>query len=194
MSFWDCGEFIACSFILGVPHPPGSPLFLLLGKVFSLLPTDSIVRGLGVFPDFTDLAFRANLMSPIAGAFSALFCYLITLRLIKGWKGRLARENETWSAHAGAVVGSLIFAFADSNWFNAVEAEVYAYAIFLMMLALYLGLRWADTIGKPSHMPLTLFLAYLMGLSSGLHPPVPARDAQHRAPGALQLREGRRSG
>ena len=69
----------------------------------------------------------------------------------------------------GATVGTLIFALADSNWFNAVEAEVYAYAILLMMGALYLGLVWADTIGKPIHFSLTLFLAYLMGLSSGLH-------------------------
>ena len=169
MSFWDCGEFIACAYTLAVPHPPGSPLFLVLGKVFSLLPTDAIVRGIGLFPDYTDTAFRVNLMSPLAGALSAVFAYLVILHLINGWKGRMARKDETWSAHAGAVVGAFIFALAESNWFNAVEAEVYAYAIFLMMLALYLGLRWADTIGKPQHLSLTLFLAYLVGLSSGLH-------------------------
>ena len=108
-------------------------------------------------------------MSPLTGALSALFAYLIILRLIKGWRGSLGNPGETWSAHVGAVVGTFIFALADSNWFNAVEAEVYAYAIFLMMLALYLGLLWADTVGKPYHLSLTLFLVYVMGLSSGVH-------------------------
>ena len=63
-SFWDCGEFIACSVTLGVPHPPGTPLFLLLGNVFSNLPT------------FDDIGARVNLMSPIASAFSVMFLYL----------------------------------------------------------------------------------------------------------------------
>jgi|GEM_PF-41540 len=168
-SFWDCGEFIACSFILGVPHPPGSPLFIMLGRVFSLAPLENWLKAMRLVPPFADYAVRVNIMSPIAGALSALFCYLIILRLIRGWEGPLAKTKERWSDHFGAVVGTLIFALADSNWFNAVEAEVYAYAIFLMMLALYLGLLWADTVGKPIHLSLALFLAYLMGLASGLH-------------------------
>ena len=166
MSLWDCGEYIASAFTFGVVHPPGSPLFLLLGRLFSMLPLEVPAKALGLFPEFTDGAFRVNLMSPIAAALSALFAYLIILRLIRG---NSENGSDGWSEHVGAAVGTLIYAFADSNWFNAVEAEVYAYAILLMMMALYLGLRWTDTIGKPKHLSLTLFLAYLIGLASGLH-------------------------
>mgnify|MGYP000269361591 CR=1 FL=1 len=70
-SFWDCGEFIATSFTMGVPHPPGSPLYLLLGNVFSQIPT------------FTDVGARVNIMSPLASAFSVMFLYLITVYLIE---------------------------------------------------------------------------------------------------------------
>lgn len=168
-SFWDCGEFIACSFTLGIPHPPGSPLFIMLGRVFSMFPIEGFLKAWGWLPEYADGAARVNIMSPLAGALSALFCYLVILRLIRGWQGPLGTVKERWSDHVGAVAGTLIFALADSNWFNAVEGEVYAYAIFLMMLALYLGLVWADSIGKPIHLPLALFLAYLMGLASGLH-------------------------
>ena len=70
-SFWDCGEFIATSVILGVPHPPGAPLYLLLGNIFSSLPT------------FTDIGDRVNLISPIASAFSVMFLYFIIVYLIE---------------------------------------------------------------------------------------------------------------
>ncbi len=172
-SFWDTGEFIASAYTLGVPHPPGSPLFNLLGRLFSMVPIEAPLKAVGLLPDFADIAARVNIMSPLAGAFSALFCYLIILRLIGGWRGELRRDagdgRADWTAQVGAVVGTFIFALADSNWFNAVEAEVYAYAIFLMMLALWLGLKWADSVGKPEHMTYALFIAYLMGLAGGMH-------------------------
>jgi len=168
-SFWDCGEFIACAFTMGVPHPPGTPLFIMIGRVFSLVPFEHALKAVRLVPPHADMAVRANIMSPLTGALAALFCYLIILRLIRGWKGGLGTVKERWSAQVGAVVGAFIFALADSNWFNAVEAEVYAYAIFFMMLALYLGLVWADTVGKGLHLSLALFLAYLMGLAGGLH-------------------------
>jgi hypothetical protein len=168
-SFWDCGEFIACSYTLGVPHPPGSPLYLLLGRLFSMVPTEIPAQALGLAPSYADIGFRVNLMSPITGALAALFCFLSILRLIGAWKGRVADGGDSWSAYVGAAVGTFIFALAESNWFNAVESEVYAYAIFLMMFAFWLALVWTDTIGKPAHLSLTLFLAFLMGLSWGLH-------------------------
>lgn len=168
-SFWDCGEFIAAAFTLGVPHPPGSPLYNLLGRIFSLFPIEVPLKAIGLLPDFADMAVRVNIMSPIAGAFSALFAYLIGLRLIRGWSGALGRDRNDWTAQVGAVTGALIFAFADSNWFNAVEAEVYAYAIFLMMLVLWLGLKWADSVGEPKHLSYALAIAYIVGLAGGLH-------------------------
>ena len=68
VSFWDCGEFIATSYTLGVPHPPGSPLYLLLGRVFSLLPIGN------------DIAYRVNLMSPLASALAVMFLFLIIVQ------------------------------------------------------------------------------------------------------------------
>ena len=65
VSYWDCGEFIATSYILGVPHPPGSPLYLILGRIFSMLPLS------------TDIAYRVNLMSPITSALAVMLLYLI---------------------------------------------------------------------------------------------------------------------
>ena len=76
-SFWDCGEFIACSVTLGVPHPPGTPLFLLLGNVFSHIPT------------FEDIGARVNLMSPIASAFSVMFLYLIIVLFLRRLRKKL---------------------------------------------------------------------------------------------------------
>ena len=72
-SFWDCGEFIACSYILGVPHPPGSPLFILLGRIFSTLPTAS------------DICLRINLISPLSQAAAAVFGYLVIVQIISFW-------------------------------------------------------------------------------------------------------------
>ena len=83
-SFWDCGEFIACSVTLGVPHPPGTPLFLLLGNVFSQIPI------------FSDIGARVNFISPIASAFSVMFLYLIIIHLIKRIIGE-HKENSDYT-------------------------------------------------------------------------------------------------
>ena len=75
VSYWDCGEFIATSYILGVPHPPGSPLYLILGRIFSMLPTNP------------DIAFRVNIISPIVSAFACMLLYFIIVKIIFHWRG-----------------------------------------------------------------------------------------------------------
>ncbi len=75
-SFWDCGEFIATAYIMGVPHPPGSPLFLLVGRLFSLLPL------------FGDIGARVNLISPITSALAVMLLYLVTVRLVVMWRAK----------------------------------------------------------------------------------------------------------
>ena len=75
VSYWDCGEFIATSYILGVPHPPGSPLFLIIGRIFSMIPFSS------------DIAFRVNLISPLVSALSVMFLYLIIVQLVTLFRG-----------------------------------------------------------------------------------------------------------
>ena len=79
-SFWDCGEFIATSYILGVPHPPGSPLYLLLGRIFSMIPTNP------------DIAFRVNIISPLVSAVACMLLYLVIVKIILHWRGKIKDE------------------------------------------------------------------------------------------------------
>ena len=118
VSFWDCGEFIATSYRLGIPHPPGSPLFLIIGRLFSMLPTSS------------DIAFRVNLISPIISALAVMLLYLIIVKVVIHWRKSVNNINDVIVVFGGALVGALTFAFTDSHWFNAVEAEVYAMSTF----------------------------------------------------------------
>lgn len=156
LSFWDCGEFIACSVTLSVPHPPGSPLFLLLGKIFSMIP-------------YGDIGWRVNLISAIASAFSVMLLYLTIVRLIRQYHGPEGSSLDTAVIYGGAVIGSLVFAFSHSFWFNAVEAEVYSISLFLTALVFYLIIRWADEADNPTSDRLLLIIAYVIGLAIGIH-------------------------
>ena len=113
-SFWDCGEFIATSVILGIPHPPGAPLYLLLGNIFSSIPI------------FSDIGARVNLISPIASAFSIMFLYLIIVYLIEEYRGVAQNIYDIIIIYGSSFVAAMTFAVTDSHWFNAVEAEVYS--------------------------------------------------------------------
>ncbi|KPK74521.1 MAG: hypothetical protein AMJ89_06080 [candidate division Zixibacteria bacterium SM23_73] len=156
-SFWDCGEFIACSYILGVPHPPGTPLFILIGRIFTLIPL------------FEEIAARVNFISVLSSALTVCLCYLLIVKLVGYWE----RQNESlWikvGKHVGGVAGSLFLAFSNTFWSNAVEAEVYGTSMFLMLLILYLGLMWMDRRGTPNGDRLLVLIAYLGLLSTGIH-------------------------
>ena len=160
VSFWDCGEFIACAYTLGVPHPPGAPLYLLLGRLFTFLPFGE------------DPAFPMNLMSVITSALAAMFVYLITVRLILlTRKGDPAGEG-LWRdlpVVVGGMTAALMLAFSNTFWFNAVETEVYGFSIMLMTMAVWLGMRWMVRPGQPDSRRLLFFVAYLMGLAGGIH-------------------------
>ena len=130
VSYWDCGEFIAVSHTLGVPHPPGSPFFLLLGRIASMIPLNE------------DIAFRVNLLSPLASAFAVMFLYLIIVQVVAHWRGKLETADDVLVAFGGAILGSLVFAFTDSHWFNAVEAEVYAFSTFFTAIVVWLILKY----------------------------------------------------
>ncbi len=163
-SFWDCGEFIATAYIMGVPHPPGSPLFLLVGRLFSLLPL------------FGDIGARVNLISTIASALAVMLLYLVIVRLVVMWRGKVVNLTDAVVTYGSAAVGALTFMVTDSHWFNAVEAEVYATSTFLTAFTVWLILRWSQSEGmssekdeKKSHVHYILFLAYLLGLAAGIH-------------------------
>ncbi|RMF06889.1 MAG: DUF2723 domain-containing protein [Candidatus Neomarinimicrobiota bacterium] len=157
VSFWDCGEFIATAYTLGVPHPPGSPLFLLLGRIFSMVPTNP------------DIGFRVNLMSPISTALAVMLVYLILVKLIGELRQGLRSRTDQWIAMGGALVGALVFAVTDSNWFNAVESEVYAMSIFFTAMVIWLILLWSEKADQPDQERYLLLIAYLIGLAIGVH-------------------------
>lgn len=157
VSYWDCGEFIATSYILGVPHPPGSPLYLIIGRIFSMLP----------FGD--DIGYRVNLISPLVSALAVMFLYLVIVQFVRHSRGPIKTAQDRLVAFGAALVGSLAFAFTDSHWFNAVEAEVYAVSTLFTALVVWLILRWAERSDKAGNERYILIISYLLGLASGVH-------------------------
>ena len=155
VSFWDTGEFIATSHILGVPHPPGSPLFLLIGKLFSLFPISS------------DIAFRINIFSPIISAATISLLFLICNQFIERLNN-YTTDNSILK-FGSSFVASLTFAFTHSHWFNAVETEVYALSGFMTALVVYLILLWSKNRHKKHHIIYLMMIVYLMGLATGIH-------------------------
>ena len=156
-SFWDCGEFIACSYTMGVPHPPGSPLYLLLGRVMTLLPIAS------------DIGLRVNMSSVLLSSFSLLFLYLSTVRFIRIFRGPDKNSEESFIIGAGAFIGALVLGFSYSFWFNSVEAEVYAASTFFTAIVVWLILKWTDYADKPRGDKYLLLIAYVCGLATGVH-------------------------
>jgi len=157
LSLWDCGEFIACSFRLAVPHPPGSPLFLLVGRIMTLLPIGH------------DIAFRVNLISVFSSSITVALLYLIIVHLIREWKGDLKDKSDWLMAIFSGVIGSLTFAFTHSFWFNSAEAEVYAASMLFTSLIVWLILVWATKSEEPGNERYLLMIAYLIGLAIAVH-------------------------
>ena len=154
VSFWDTGEFIATSHILGVPHPPGIPLFLLVGKFFSLIPISS------------DIAFRVNIFSPIISAFTISLLFLICNQFIDRID---PNDNNKFFKMWSSLTASLTFAFTHSHWFNAVETEVYAFSGFMTALVVFLIMSWSQKIHDSNHIIYLIFISYIIGLATGLH-------------------------
>ncbi len=154
--FWDSGEFIAVATILGVPHPPGTPFYVLLGRIATLVPWASIAQ-------------RVNALSAVAAALTVWLTYLTTLRLIRLAQGDDRKPWQEWVAILSAAVGALLLAFSDVFWENSIEAEVYQLMSLAQILVFWLGLRWWDAHDrKPTVGPL-LLATYIMWLCVGLH-------------------------
>ena len=157
VAFWDCGEFITTSYILGVPHPPGAPLYTLLGRIFSMM------TFLG-----DEIALRVNFLSVMSGAVTVLFVYLCVVRLLSTW---LDREDKTEriAILVGGVVAAFSVAFSTSFWGNSSEAEVYGLSMCITVIAYWLALRWDDGHKSPTSDKQLLLIAYLFGLGAGVH-------------------------
>ena len=160
MSFWDCGEYIATAAKLEVGHPPGAPLYQMIGAFFAMFATDD-----------SKIAFMVNMMSVFSSAFTILFMFWsssIILRKLVSRFSEINKNNEIVIL-GSSFVGALAYTFSDSFWYNAVEAEVYAMASLLIALLFWLGLRWEQDMDKPRGNKWLLIISLVVGLSFGVH-------------------------
>jgi hypothetical protein len=160
-SFWDCGEYIACAYKLEVGHPPGAPLFLLIGRFFSLF----------AFGHPEKVGMMINVMSAICSAFTILFLFWTITAMAKkiiDKSGELTAGKRIAIIGAG-IVGALAYTFSDSFWFSAVEGEVYAMSSFFTAITFWAILRWEREAGLPHADRWIILIAYLIGLAVGVH-------------------------
>ncbi|MEY4539269.1 MAG: hypothetical protein RLZZ306_1026, partial [Bacteroidota bacterium] len=161
-SFWDCGEFIACAYKLQVPHPPGAPLFLLLGRMFSLLAGS----------DVTQVAYWVNMMSVLSSAFTILFMHWTIVMIGRKIYNKPFAElsmGQSLTLLGAGVIGSLAYAFSDTFWFSAVEAEVYAMSSFFTALVVWAAFKWELIEDEGAANRWLILIAYIVGLSIGVH-------------------------
>ena len=159
-SFWDAGEYIATAAKLQVGHPPGAPLFQMMGAFFAMFATS---------PE--KVALMVNFMSVFSSAFTILFLFWTLTLLLKKLPAfkTLETTNQRITFFGSATVGALAFCFSDSFWFNAVEAEVYAMATFILSLIFWLALRWEQDMHEPRGDRWLLLISFIIGLSFGVH-------------------------
>ena len=168
-SFWDCGEFIVSAHKLDVGHPPGAPFFMLLGHFFSLFASDA-----------SHVAMCVNALSALASAFTILFLFWTITALGR----KLVRNNDTQPPYnatqsytltqgiallGAGLVGSLAYTFSDTFWFSAVEGEVYALSSLFTAVVFWLILKWDEHADEEGSDKWLILIAYLMGLSIGVH-------------------------
>jgi MFS family permease len=160
-SFWDCGEFIAAAYKLEVGHPPGAPFFLLMGRLFALFA-----------PNPQSVAMMINAMSALASAFTILFLFWTITHLARRLMLKPTEEpdqHKTIVILASGVVGALAYTFSDTFWFSAVEAEVYAFSSLFTAIVVWAILKWENVADEPHANRWLIFIAYIMGLSIGVH-------------------------
>ena len=167
-SLWDCGEFVSCAYKVQLPHPPGAPLFVLLGRFFIILFGDNPATA----------AHAVNIMSAVASGFTILFLFwTITYfaRKIAGVTTNAALTGfQAWSIIGSGVVGALAYTFSDSFWYSAVEGEVYALSSFFTAIVFWAILKWDTAVEEQNESSINpdrwiVFLFFMMGLSIGVH-------------------------
>jgi tetratricopeptide (TPR) repeat protein/uncharacterized membrane protein YeaQ/YmgE (transglycosylase-associated protein family) len=154
--FWDGGEYIATSYILGVPHAPGTPLYVLIGRVFTLIPVGEIAQ-------------RVNWLSAFSSAVALLFVYLIAVKVTRKMYPWEENPSNRTLAYLAGVVGAFVAGFATTFWDNAIEAEVYASSCALMAFVVWLVLRWEERLDEGTEDGLLLVITYFVGLGVGIH-------------------------
>ena len=164
VSFWDCGEYISTAYKLMVGHPPGAPLFQLTGRIFTLFAE----------PATSEVAVAINILSALCSAFTILFLFWTITAFAKKiyYKGGVI-ENTLNQKNIGifgaGLVGALAYTFSDSFWFSAVEGEVYAMSSLFTAATFWCILKWEQESDKPQSSRWLVLIAYLIGLSIGVH-------------------------
>jgi len=153
-SFWDCGEFIATAHELEVPHPPGAPLYLIVARLFAMLA-----------PSPDKVAYFINWVSVLSGAFTSLLIAWITMHFTK----KALNDPDRLIVGLSGLIAGLVCTFADSVWFNTVEAEVYAPSAFFTALVIWLMCVWEETEEPRRQNQLLILIAFIFGLSIGVH-------------------------
>ncbi len=160
-SLWDCGEFITTSYKLQIGHPPGAPLFMILARIATIFA-----------PSSHYVPHMVNGVSCISSGLCVLFLfrsisYLARKLILK--PDEEITPQKGWLILSAGFVGALTYAFTDTFWFSAVEGEVYAMSSMFTALVVWLMLRWDDEADKPRSLRWIILIAYLMGLSIGVH-------------------------
>ena len=158
-SFWDPAEYIAISHTLQIAHPPGSPFFAIVGRVVSMfIPTDYV-------------ALSINMISVVASSFTIMLLYLIVVQLITEWRGSPDKMDfmDLAGLYGGGLFAALTFTVTHTQWFNAVEAEMYASSMFFTALVVWMALQWAANHDKPYSERWLVLIAYMFGIGIGVH-------------------------
>jgi hypothetical protein len=166
-SLWDCGEFVSSAYKLQVPHPPGAPLFVMIGRLFIVM-----------FGDNPHTAAKAvNAMSAIVSALTILFLFwTIThfARKVLQKKNKVLDGMQSFVVMASGAVGAFAYTFSDSFWFSAVEGEVYALSSFFTAIVFWAILKWEHAVDEEERTRINadrwlIFIFFMMGLSIGVH-------------------------
>lgn len=161
-SYWDCGEYIACSYKLEVGHPPGAPFFLLIARFFSMFSMGDPAKA----------AMWVNVMSALCSSFTILFLYWSITRLAKRVLSPLESPTDSakiWAIIGAGMVGALAYTFSDSFWYSAVEGEVYAMSSFFTAAVFWAILKWEEEAAQADSMRWIVLIAFLTGMSIGVH-------------------------
>lgn len=161
-SFWDCGEFIASAYRMQVVHQPGAPLFLMIQRFFSIF----------AFGDVTKIAYWMNIGSAVSSGATIMFLFWTITALAKKTlvkPGEVLSKSTLISIMGAGAVGALAYTFSDSFWFSAVESEVYAQSSLFTAIVFWAILKWESHADEPRADRWLLFIAYIMGLSIGIH-------------------------
>ncbi|MGE5447838.1 MAG: DUF2723 domain-containing protein, partial [Bacteroidales bacterium] len=159
LSLWDCGEFLTSAYKLEINHSPGAPLFMLLGRVFSLLSFGSPEKA----------AYFINLVSAVSSAATILFLFWTLVWLIGKMEQQQKKVYPLWIKLGAAAIGALSFAFTDSFWFSAEEAEVYALSSLFSAAILWAATRWEREANQSFSSRWIVLIFILIGLSIGAH-------------------------